>query len=125
MVHCDYTMTDTRSKRLNVHFFKLKSSKEPVRDWLLELMDKDRKIVGADIKAVEFSWPIGMPLCRPLAQGLYEVRSNLTDSKIGRVIFCIEDNKMILLHGFIKKSQKTPDKEFDLALKRKKEVLNG
>lgn len=63
-----------------------------------------------------------MPVCKSLGKGMYEVRSNLTDGKIGRVFFCVADNKMILLHGFLKKSQKTPDKELDLAFKRKKEV---
>jgi phage-related protein len=66
-----------------------------------------------------------MPICKPIGRGLYEVRSNLRDGKIARVIFCIEDNKMILLHGFIKKSQKTPEQELNLAFKRKREVLNN
>lgn len=86
------------------------------------LDDDDRKIVGEDIKDVEFSWPIGMPLCRALGQGLWEVRSALTLGRIARVLFCIHDGRMVLLHGFIKKTQKTPAAELDLALKRKKEI---
>jgi len=112
-------------KTVEVYFFKLKTGREPVRDWLLELESEDCKRIGFDIKTVEFSWPIGMPLCKPLGRGLYEVRSNLTDKKIGRIIFCIADNKMILLHGFIKKTQTTPTHELELAFKRKKEVLNN
>ena len=78
-------------------------------------------MIGIDIKTVEFGWPIGS---KPLGRGIYEVRSNLKDN-IARTIFCIEEDQMILLHGFIKKSQKTPDKEIELALRRRKEVLKN
>ncbi|NES23496.1 MAG: type II toxin-antitoxin system RelE/ParE family toxin, partial [Symploca sp. SIO3E6] len=93
------------------------------REWLKELDRNDRVIIGTDIKTVEFGWPIGMPLCRSLTsrKGLWEVRSTLTSGKIARVLFCTQGRKMVLLHGFIKKSQKTPDSELDLAMKRKKE----
>ncbi|WP_032113189.1 type II toxin-antitoxin system RelE/ParE family toxin [Candidatus Paracaedibacter symbiosus] len=109
-------------KKLIAIFFKASSGREPVREWLKDLVSGNRKIVGADIKTVEFGWPIGMPVCRPLGNGLYEVRSNLLDKSIARVIFCIERNTMVLLHGFIKKIQKTPQKEPSLALDRKKEL---
>ena len=112
------------SKKLTVHFYKKLNGKEPVREWLLALDREDCKIIGIDIKTVEFGWPVGMPVCKPLGRGMYEVRSNLKDN-IARVIFCIEEDMMILLHGFIKKSQKTPDKEIELAFKRKKEVLRN
>jgi phage-related protein len=77
-------------------------------------------MLGEDIKDVEFSWPIGMPLVRSLGRGLWEVRSSLTRGRIARVIFCVEQGGMVLLHGFIKKTEKTPEREIDLALKRKK-----
>lgn len=109
-------------KKLTVRFYKNLAGKEPVREWLLELDPKDCKTIGVDIKTVEFGWPIGMPVCKCLRRGLYEVRSNLKVG-IARTIFCIEESTMILLHGFIKKSQKTPTKEIDLAIKRKKEIL--
>ena len=112
------------SKKITVHFYKNLNGKEPVREWLLALDQENCKIIGIDIKTVEFGWPIGMPVCKPLGRGMYEVRSNLKDN-IARIIFCIEEDMMILLHGFIKKSQKTPDKEIELALKRKKEVLKN
>ncbi len=118
-------MANKTLKKLNVHFFKLPSGREPVRDWLLELHSEDCKIIGTDIKTIEFSWPVGMPICKPIGEGLYESRSNILDRKIARVIFCIENNKMILLHGFIKKTQKTPVQELNLAIKRKKEVLSN
>jgi phage-related protein len=80
----------------------------------------DRKIIGADIQTVEFGWPIGMPLCRSLGGGLWEVRSKIMDG-IARVIFFLHEGKLVILNGFIKKTQKTPDAEIELAQKRKKE----
>lgn len=81
---------------------------------------EDRRVIGEDIKDVEFSWPIGMPLVRSLGRDLWEVRSSLLHGRIARVLFCVERECMVLLHGFIKKTQKTPQHEIDLALKRKR-----
>ncbi|MBJ7297381.1 MAG: type II toxin-antitoxin system RelE/ParE family toxin [Dolichospermum sp.] len=80
---------------------------------------EERFLIGADIKTVEFGWPIGMPTCRPMGDGLFEVRTNLPQNKIARVLFCFYEGKMILLHGFIKKSQKTPKQQLNLAWERK------
>jgi phage-related protein len=77
---------------------------------------------GKDIQKVEFGWPIGRPHCAPLGHGLWEVRSDLDSNRIARVIFCLEGGQMILLHGFIKKTQKAPKQDMDLALKRRREV---
>ena len=109
-------------KRLPAAFYRLPSGREPVREWLKALGDEDRKIIGEDIKDVEFSWPMGMPLVRPLGKGLWEVRSNISDGRIARVLFCIHDGGMVLLHGFIKKTQKTPEADIELATKRRKEI---
>ena len=109
-------------KRLPAAFYALPSGREPVREWLRALADDDRKIIGEDIKDVEFSWPIGMPVCRALGQGLWEVRSALMQGRIARVLFCLHDGRMVLLHGFIKKTRKTPAAELDLAVKQKKEI---
>ena len=84
---------------------------------------EDRKLVGRDIQNVEFGWPLGMPYCRSLGDGLWEVRSDLTDGKIGRVIFCLARDRMVLLHGFVKKTPKTPARDLRLARKRMQEVL--
>ena len=84
---------------------------------------EDRKLVGRDIQKVEFGWPVGMPYCRNPGNGLWEVRSDLTDVKIGRVIFCVARERMVLLHGFVKKTQKTPAQDLRPALQRMKEVL--
>lgn len=104
-------------------FFCTLSGHEPVRDWLQDLEKKDRIVIGEDIKAVEFGWPIGMPICRAIAnhKNLWEVRSKLLHGRIARILFFIHGSKMILLHGFIKKTQKTPESDLNLAMKRKKE----
>ena len=109
-------------KRLPASFYALPTGREPVREWLKGLDPADRKIIGEDIKDVEFSWPIGMPLCRALSKGLWEVRSDLPNNRIARVLFCVQGGRMVLLHGFIKKTQKTPAAALELALKRKKEI---
>lgn len=106
-------------KRIKGSFYKNEHGKEPVRDWLKELGKPVCTLIGADIMTVEFGWPIGMPVCRPLGKGLYEVRTNLPQGRIARTIFLISGDRMILLHGFIKKSKKTPQKDIDLALQRK------
>ena len=108
-------------KRLPAAFYSLPSGHEPVRGWLRSLSREDRKVIGEDIKDVEFAWPIGMPLCRALGGGLWEIRSVLPD-RTARVLFCIHERHMVLLHGFIKKTQKTPQQDLDLALKRKKGI---
>lgn len=113
---------DDNQKRIPALFYKSESGKQPVRDWLMKLALADRKTIGADIKTVEFGWPVGMPTCRPMGKGLYEVRSSLAGGRIARVLFFIYDGHMVLLHGFIKKSQKTPKQELDLAIDRKNKV---
>ena len=110
-------------KRIVAKFFKLDSGKEPVRDWLKGLSREDRKKIGEDIKTVEYGWPIGMPVCRPLpgTGGLYEVRSNISGTRIVRVLFFVNRNQMILLHGFIKKSEETSEQDKKIAKHRKQE----
>ena len=113
---------DGTMKRRKVEFYQNDLGHKPVSDWLLELIKDDRRIIGEDIKTLEFGWPKGMPLCRPLGSGLFEVRSSLNSNKIARIIFCTTEENLILLHGFIKKTQKTPNKELDIALKRKRNM---
>gem|GEM_PF-136972 len=83
---------------------------------------EDRRTIGADLRTLEWGWPVGMPICRPLEKGLWEVRSNLSDGRIGRMIFSIKEGKMVILHGFIKKSQRTPRRDIDLAINRRKDM---
>ena len=107
--------------RLKVVFYRTRSGSEPVRDWLQGLTRDEKRIIGEDIKTVQFGWPLGMPLIRKLESDLWEVRSHLRN-KIARVLFTIENDNMILLHGFIKKSQKTPKEDIQLAEKRASDV---
>lgn len=111
------------AKILRARFYRSLRGNEPVREWLLEQSAEDRRLIGIDIKTVEFGWPIGMPVCRSLGRGIWEVRSNLPGGRIARVLFSVQDDQMYLLNAFIKKTQKTPPAELELALQRLKELL--
>ena len=103
--------------RLQVVFYKSNSGKEPVRDWLKKLEKEDRKVIGENIKTVQFGWPLGMPLVRKIETSLWEVRIQL-NNRIARILFTAHEGIMILLHGFIKKSQKTPANDLKVAKQR-------
>ena len=103
-------------------FFRTTAGKEPVRDWLKELPDEDRRTIGRDLQRLQYRWPVGMPLARPMGQGLWEVRTNLAGNRTARVIFCHHEDELVALVGFIKKSRKTPQSELDLARVRRKEL---
>jgi len=106
---------------LEVRFFRTASGAEPVREWLRDLPAPDKRSIGEDIKTVQFGWPLGMPLVDHLDGDIWEVRIRL-DRRIARVLFVTEGGLMILLHGFIKKDQKTPKSELDLAKDRLKQL---
>ena len=110
--------------RLAVRFYRSLGGREPVREWLGTLSRSDRKVVGDDIKSVQLGWPLGMPLVRKLESGLWEVRIGVGDG-IARVLFTTIDEVMVLLHGVIKKSQRLPKGDLDLARSRMKEVHRG
>ena len=107
---------------LKVVFFQTDTGSEPVREWLKELSKDDCRIIGTDILTVQHAWPIGKPLVDNLGDGIWEVRSRL-DNRIARTLFAMVNQEIVLLHGFIKKSQKTPADELELAKKRKKLYL--
>jgi phage-related protein len=106
---------------LDVRFFSTDAGNEPVRDWLRELGAADRKTIGEDIKTVQIGWPLGMPLVRKLAKELWEVRISL-HRRIARIMFTVIGSDMVLLHGFVKKSQATPQEDLDLAKDRIKQL---
>ncbi len=108
------------AKRVPARFYASAQGTAPVREWLKELEPEARRRIGFDLKALEYGWPVGMPLCRSLGRGLWELRSSLPDGRIARVIFCMHRGELVLLHGFIKKTQKTPPQEIELALRRMK-----
>ncbi len=102
---------------LTVVFYRTESGNEPVREWLKELSREDKRKIGEDIKTAQLGWPLGMPLIRKIEANLWEVRTKL-ESGIARVFFTVDGEYMILLHGFIKKSQKTPQRELKTAVDR-------
>ena len=110
------------TKKLPARFYRTTQGDEPVREWLKSLTPAERQVIGKDIQKVEFGWTLGLPVCRSLGNGLWEVRSDLPSRRTARVIFCIIAGQMILLHGFIKKTPQTPKRDLNLAQVRKAEV---
>jgi len=109
---------------LKVKFFQTPAGTEPVREFLSDLPRADRKIIGTDIKEVQFGWPLGMPLVRKMAPDIWEVRSQL-ENRIARVLFTVYEGQMVLLHAFIKKSGKTPQIDLELGKKRLQQITRG
>jgi phage-related protein len=109
-------------KPIPLAFWRSASGREPVRDWLSELPRDDRRTIGRDIAKVQLGWPVGLPLCRALSGGLWEVRSSLPSKREGRVFFGFHDGMLIALHAIIKKARKAPAEELGLAKQRLKEV---
>lgn len=109
---------------LSVVFYATAAGNEPVRAWLLELSRDDRRAVGFDIKTAQYGWPLGMPLIRKLEPGLWEVRSHIA-AGIARVLFTVDGDTMVLLHGFVKKSQKTPAADLKTAKQRMADLQKG
>ena len=123
----DAAMVRQNPKIINVVFYRTPFGKEPVREWMLKLDKDDRYTIGVELKTVEFGWPLGMPLVRSMKNydRLWEVRSSISGNRIARVLFTVHDSRMVLLHGFIKKTQKTPKSDLDLADDRRREVNRG
>jgi phage-related protein len=111
-------------RKILVVFYRTRGGAELVRDWLRDLPEMDRNVIGQDLMRVQYRWPVGMPLCRALGEGVWEVRSALPSSRIARVLFSVHQRQIVALHGFIKKSQKTPDEDLALARRRKREFEN-
>jgi phage-related protein len=108
-------------RKISVVFYRTRGGAEAVRDWLRGLEEEDRNVIGQDLMRVQYRWPVGMPLCRALGDGLWEVRSSLRSNRIARVLFSVQQDRILVLHGFIKKTQKTPDDDLGLARRRKRE----
>lgn len=112
---------EVKGMKLQVRFYATELGSEPVREWLKDQDPAVRKIIGEDIKTVQIGWPLGMPLVGKLEPDLWEVRSDIPDG-IARVLFTIEESIMVLLHAFIKKSQKTPKSDLNKAKERLSKV---
>jgi phage-related protein len=105
-----------------VVFYRTSGGAEPVLDWLRSLPADDRRAIGTDLATVQFGWPLGMPLCRSLGAGLWEVRSALPSRRIARLLFFVDGGRIGVVHGFIKKTRKTPAEDLQLARRRMKEM---
>ena len=105
------------NEKLEAVFFRSGTGAEPVRNWLKGLKEDQRKSIGVDIRTAQYGWPLGMPLIRKLEPSLWEVRTKFRNG-IARTLFTVDGNRIVLLHGFIKKSQKTPPNELQTARRR-------
>jgi phage-related protein len=115
-------MAKEHAPEIPVRFYRTEAGTEPVLEWLRGLAKEDRRVIGSDLMRVQFGWPIGMPLVRSLKDGLWEVRSTLPSQRIARLILCFHHGTLVVLHGFIKKTRKTPAEGLALAKRRMREV---
>jgi phage-related protein len=115
-------MKKQQAPEVQVRFYRSAIGREPAVEWLRDLEKEDRRAIGLDLMRVQFGWPIGMPLVRNLKDGLWEVRSSLPSHKIARLILCFHEQTLVVLHGFIKKTQKTSTEDLELARRRMKEI---
>jgi phage-related protein len=115
-------MSPARLAEIPVVFYRTSGGAEPVLDWLRGLPAEDRRVIGTDLATVQLGWLIGMPLCRLLGSGLWEVRGGLPSRRIARLLVFVEYDRIGVVHGFIKKTQKTPADGLELARRRMKEM---
>jgi phage-related protein len=114
--------TNPQAKKIALIFFRTLTGSEPVREWLKELPEEERQAIGKDLLRAQWRWPVGMPLCRAMGSGLWEIRTDLPTKRTARVLLCVYREHLVALHGFIKKTRATPDEDLALARKRKKEL---
>jgi phage-related protein len=118
-------MADVRPlRKIRLVFFRTDAGSEPVRDWLKGLDEVARHAIGKDLLRAQWRWPLGMPMCRPMGKGLWEVRTNLPGNRTARVLLSTYHEHLVALHGFIKKTRSTPQDDLVLARKRQKELDN-
>jgi phage-related protein len=113
---------DPQPQRIPLIFYCTGAGSEPVREWLKELPEAERQAIGKDLLRAQWRWPVGMPLCRPLGSGLWEVRTDLPTKRTARVLLCFYRERLVALHGFIKKTRQTHDEDLALARTRQKEL---
>ncbi|MFY9674551.1 MAG: type II toxin-antitoxin system RelE/ParE family toxin [Terriglobales bacterium] len=109
-------------RKIPLIFFRAQAGEEPVRDWLKSMNQEDRRAIGSDLLRAQWRWPVGMPLCRPMGKGMWEVRTNLPNNRTARVFICHHESHLVALHGYIKKTRATPDEDLALARKRQREL---
>jgi len=113
---------DLQPRKIPLIFYRLRPGSEPVREWLKGLPEAERQAIGKNLLRAQWRWPVGMPLCRPLGSGLWEVRTDLPTKRTARVLLCLYRGRLVAVHGFIKKTRTTPDADWALARRRQKEL---
>ena len=111
-----------KPRKIPLIFYRSLAGAEPVREWLKGLEEAERHAIGKDLLRAQWQWPIGMPLCRALGGGLWEIRTDLPTKRTARVLLCVYREHLVALHGFIKKTRTTPDNDLTVARKRQKEL---
>ena len=114
---------DPTAQKIPLTFFRSGKGAEPVREWLRELPEAERRAVGKDLLRAQWRWPAGMRLCRPMGDGLWEIRTDLPTKRTARAMLCLYREHLVALDGFIKKTRVTPDEDLALARKRQKELM--
>ena len=109
-------------RKISLIFFRAQSNEEPVREWLRGLSQGERRAIGSDLLKAQWRWPVGMPLCRPMGKGMWEVRTNLPNNRTARVFISHHERHLVALHGYIKKTRATPDEDVALVRKRQREL---
>ena len=113
---------ERQPKKIPLVFFRTSAGREPVREWLRELPRVERRTIGTDLLRAQWRWPAGMPLSCAMGSGLWEIRTDLPTKRTGRLSICMYRERLVALHGFIKKARATPDEDLELPRKRKKEL---
>ena len=112
----------TSPQKIPLVFFRTSAGSEPVRELLRGLPAIERRAIGKNLLRAQWRWPVGMPLCRPMGHGLWEIRTDLPTKRIARVLVCFYRRHLVALHGLIKKTRTTPDEDLQLARERQKEL---
>ena len=113
---------DQEPRKIPLIFYGTAAGSEPVREWLRGLVESERQEIGRDLLRAQWRWPVGMPLCRPMGNGLWEIRTDLATKRTARVLLCLHREHLVALHGFIKKTRATPDEDLAITRKRQKEL---
>jgi phage-related protein len=113
---------EPRPQKFPLIFYRVAAGGEPVKEWLKSLEQEERQAIGHNLLKAQWRWPVGMPLCRPMGDGLWEVRTNLPTKRTARVLLCLHHDHLVALHGFIKKTRTTPPDDLATARKRQREL---
>lgn len=111
-----------KPQKIPLVFYRTSAGGEPVREWLKGLDGGERQAIGKDLMRAQWRWPVGMPLCRPMGSGLWEIRTDLPTKRTARLLLCLYHKHLVVLHGFIKKARTIPEADLAVARRRQKEL---